>query len=283
MQRKVVVMSDRACDLSSELIKEYNIQLIPFYITINKKGYVGDVEITPTKIFEIFKKTGDLPKTAIMSVGEYIDFFKQWIDNGYDVVHISIGSKLSGAHQNALMAQNEIGDHLYIVDSKNMSTGMGLLVLEAAQRAQNGMIAEQIANEVRALIDQVRTSFILEDLKFLKAGGRCSAATAFGANLLMIKPSIAVHDGVMGIDKKYRGHWEKVILQYSRDTLDVYHDIKKDRVFITHSGVPQEISDSVFKFIKSKRIFNEIFVTNTGSTTSSHAGPNVIGVVFMAK
>ncbi|MEG1615269.1 MAG: DegV family protein, partial [Oscillospiraceae bacterium] len=232
--------ADRACDLSEEIRLKYNIHLMPFYVSINDKSYIGDEEITQRDIFDAFNNTGSIAKTAARSIGEYINSFKKWINQGYEVVHITISSKLSCSYQNCLMAQAELGNSIHIIDSKSLSTGMGYIVLEAAQRVKKGLSAEDTTKEVEGLVDEVRASFVVQNLSFLRAGGRCSAVAAISANLLSLKPSIVVNNGAMSVGKKYRGKWPKVVIQYVHETLDEYQNIRKDRVFITHSGVPQD-------------------------------------------
>lgn len=283
MQKKVVVTADRACDLNAELLKEYDIKLMPFYININERSYIGDEEIKPKDILHAFKNTGSLAKTAAMGINEYVNFFKTTIDQGIDMVHIAVGSKLSCAYQNCMAAKAEIGERLKVIDSKSISTGMGLIVLEAAQRAKEGLPASRIVSEVENLTQEVRASFIIDNLKFLSAGGRCSAIKAFGANLLSIKPSVLIKDGTMVIGEKYRGNWAKCVLQYARDTLNAYKDIKTPKAFITHSGTSKDVVESLEKYVKNTKIFKEVIVTKTESATSCHCGPNTIGLLFLAR
>lgn len=283
MSKKIIVTADRACDLSDELIKRYDIHLMPFHVNLNDKNFIGDEEITPKDIFDAFNNTGSIAKTAARGIGDYMDFFSRWTEDGYDVIHITISSKLSSAYQNCLAAKAELGDNLYIIDSKSLSTGMGLIVVEVAQRVSKGIPAQTIVQQVELLVDEVRAGFVIQNLSFLRAGGRCSAVAAIGANLLSLKPSIAVEDGAMIVSKKYRGNWSKVVLQYVQETLGQYTHFRAERTFVTHSGVPQDIVDSVVKLVKSKKIFTDIIVTKAESTISCHCGPNVIGVLFLAK
>lgn len=282
MHNKIIVSADRTCDLTQEIIQKHNIQLMPFYVNFEDKSCVGDEEITPAEIFEEFDKYGKIAKTAAKGVGDYTEFFKKFIDKGQKVIHITISSELSCAYQNCIAAKQELGDDLQIIDSRSLSTGVGLIVLEAAKRAESGMEINQIVEEVTALVNNVRASFIIENLSFLRAGGRCSSLAAIGANLLSLKPSIVVENGAMSVGKKYRGVWKKSVLEYVKETLDKYTAFEKGIAFITHSGVSQDIINSVYKCVKSKKIFKEIVITQAESVISCHCGPNVIGVLFVA-
>lgn len=280
----IILSADSTCDLSEELKKRYNVNCQPLHVHLGDKLYRDGVDITPDMIYETFDKEKILPKTSAPNPQEYIDYFKQWTDEGYDVIHISLGSSLSSSHQNAKLAAEELGN-VYVIDSGNLSTGMGLLVIEAAERIAKGVPASQIYEEVVALKSKVHASFVIDSLTYLREGGRCSALTAFSANLLNIKPSITVDntDGNMTVGKKYRGSLERVLKRYVKDQLKDRTDLKLDRVFITHSGTSQEIIDTVQQAVEELVDFKEILITRAGCTISSHCGPNTLGVLFMTE
>jgi len=280
----IILSADSTCDLSEELKKRYNVNCQPLHVHLGNKLYRDGVDITPDMIYETFDKEKILPKTSAPNPQEYIDYFKQWTDEGYDVIHISLGSGLSSSHQNAKLAAEELGN-VYVIDSGNLSTGMGLLVIEAAERIAKGVPASQIYEEVVALKSKVHASFVIDSLTYLREGGRCSALTAFSANLLNIKPSITVDntDGNMTVGKKYRGSLERVLKRYVKDQLKDRTDLKLDRVFITHSGTSQEIIDTVQQVVEELVDFKEILITRAGCTISSHCGPNTLGVLFMTE
>ena len=286
MSKKVILTCDSTCDLGEDIKKEYGIELFcPLHINYADKSYDDGVDIFPDDIFKTFYKTGTLPSTAAVSIGEYVDFFKPFIDDGCEVVHINLAAELSCSYANACAAAKMLGG-VYPIDSHNLSTGSGLLVLEAADRIRAGMEAKQIAEEISAIVDESHASFILDTLKFLAAGGRCSQIVAFGANLLQLKPSIqvdAAKGGKMGVAKKYRGKFEQCVASYVNDQLDRYPNIKKTRVFITHSGIYDGIVPMVQKIIEDRNIFDKIYITRAGCTISSHCGPNCIGVLFMTE
>ena len=285
MARPVKITSDTPCDIGPMLQERYGVALAPLHVTMNDQEYLDGVNITNDMIYENWEKTGSLPKTSAVSVGEYEEFFKSFTDQGYDVVHISLGSGLSVTHQNAIMAAEEVPG-VYVIDSRSLSTGIGLLVCEAAERAKKGMDAQTIQAEVEALTLKNSASFILDTLDFLHAGGRCSSLAHMGANLMSIKPSIKVlneQNGNMTVGKKYFGKLKKCIIAYIHDQLADRTDIVRDRIFITHSGFPQEDILWMKEEVEKYGPWGEIIVTTAGCTISSHCGPGCIGVLFLTK
>ncbi len=282
--KKVILSADSTCDLNEELIKKYEVNIQPLHINLKDKMYKDGVDITPDDIYDTFEKERVLPKTAAPNIQDYIDHFKQFTDEDYAVVHISLGSGLSSSHQNACIAAEELGD-VYVVDSGNLSTGMGLIVIEAAERIAKGMAAEQVYEEVKALTSKVQASFVIDTLTYLYEGGRCSALARFSASLLNIKPCIEVDNtsGNMGVGKKYRGSLSRVFKQYTLDQLKRYDKINPKRVFITHSGTSSKNIELVKQVIEEHANFEEILITRAGCTISSHCGPNTLGVLFMTE
>lgn len=286
MANKVIITSDITCDLNWDLEQRYGVTTIPLHIVIGGKSYEDWVNITPEELYEIFYKTKELPHTTAGSVGEYTDFFRQFTDKGYDVVHLSLGSKLSVTHQSSVLAAEEFDGHVFSVDTQNLSSGSGLLVIKACELRDEGLSAKEIAEKVTATVPKAHASFVLDRLDFMHAGGRCSAIAMLGANLLSLKPSIEVHNddgGAMGVGKKYRGKYDKVLIQYMEDTINKYDNIDTSRVFITHAGANQEYVDAVYEALKAKKLFKEIHITRASCTISSHCGPNTLGVLFMTK
>lgn len=286
MSNKVIITSDITCDLNWDLEQRYGVTTVPLHIVIGGKSYEDWVNITPEELYNIFYKTKELPHTTACSVGEYTDFFKKFVDEGCDVVHLSLGSKLSVTHQSSVLAAEEFPGRVFSIDTQNLSTGSGLLVIKACELRDEGLSAEEIYNKVNTMVPHAHASFVLDRLDFMHAGGRCSAIAMLGANLLSLKPSIEVHNddgGSMGVGKKYRGKYEKVLIQYMEDTLNKYENIDTDRVFITHAGSNQEYVDAVYAALKAKNIFKEIHITRASCTISSHCGPNTLGVLFMTK
>lgn len=286
MANKVVLTADRTCDLNKELIKRYSVHDIPLHINLGDNTYDDWETITPEEIYDHFYKTKELPHTAAMSVGEYTDFWQKFIDEGYDIVHISLGSSLSVTHQSAKLAAAEFDGRVEVVDSCNLSTGSGLIVIKAAELIEQGKSAKEVADAVSQMVHKSHASFVIDKLDFLAAGGRCSAVEAFGANLLGLKPCIEVsteQHGKMGVNKKYRGKFEKVCIDYLNDIITKYGEVDTARAFVTHAGCDEELVESVKKALVEKNIFDEVFVTRASCTISSHCGPNTLGVLFMTK
>lgn len=275
MNRKVLLMADSTCDLSAELKERYKVQTYPLHIVLSGKSYDDSVDIMPDQIYEHFYQTGELPKTSAVNMDEYANFFRPFIAQGYDIVHINIGSALSTSHQNCLAAARELG-HVFPVDSCNLSTGTGLLVIEAAQCIEKGMSAAQTAEYVRSVAAKSHASFIMDRLDFMRAGGRCSTITMLGANLLNLKPCIEVDNqngGSMGVGKKYRGKLEKVLQSYVEDKLAQYTHIKKDHIFITHSGISEEREQWCGHFWKASNILKKFLLQGQAARSLPTAGP----------
>ena len=276
---KIKITCDSTCDLTKELYRQHDVHVIPLSISLGDKLYRDGEEVSTADVFSYVKSSGSLPKTSAVSLGEYEDVFRKYLDQGYQVIHINLSSELSVSNHNARLAAEELGN-VYVVDSRSLSSGSGHLVLLAAELARSGMAAEEIVQhleEKKALLD---VSFVLQTLEFLHKGGRCSAVAAFGANTLKLRPEIQVSEGKMCVGKKYRGDMEKSILQYVRGRLEGQTDIDHSRIFVTHSGVPEEILAKVVSLIKELQPFRDIVETQAGCTISSHCGPNCLGVLF---
>lgn len=282
MGKPVVITADSTFDFSPEMMEKYKVKSYPLAISLDDKIYRDGVDIMPDDIYAQYRAKGKLPKTSAVSPGEYKDFFEGFTKQGYAVVHINLSTGLSVTHNNALLAAQELED-VYPVDSLNLSTGIGLVVIRACEMRDNGMEAPAIAEELKKIIPLSRASFVLDTLEFLHKGGRCSSVAALGANLLKLKPCIEVIDGKMTVGKKYRGKLDVVLEQYTREKLSGRDDIDLSRVFITHSGISEEIIESVKSVIKECCNFKEIIVTRAGCTITSHCGPNTLGVIFMVK
>ncbi len=279
---KIIISSDSTCDLSAELKERYGIKIIPLGITLGTDVYRDGVDITPDDIYAHHAKTGELPKTTASNVGECIDYFTDLTKDCDAVIHFTISSTMSSTYNNTCMAAEEF-ENVYVVDSKNLSTGSGLLVVAAAEMAKSGMEAAAIVEKLGELAPCVDASFVIDSLEYLHKGGRCSALAMMGANLLKLKPCIEVKDGSMGVGKKYRGVYGRVLAEYVDERLQNVDDIDTSRVFVTHAGCDEEVVKAVVEQVKSKGIFAEVFLTRAGCTVSSHCGANTLGVLFVRK
>lgn len=282
MNEKVIITSDSTCDLSSELKARYHIETVPLYIIMNGTSYRDGLDISPDDIYRFVEQNKKLPTSSAATVADYQDFFQKFISEGNTVVHIGLGSKFSASVNNAAIAAKELNG-VYVVDSQNLSTGTGLLVLAAADLRNQGLAAAEIAHEVQKLVGQTRASFVIDRLDYLYKGGRCSALAALGANLLNLKPLIEVKDGAMGVGKKYRGKIEQVMPQYAKQRLEAFPKIRSNRIFITHSGTSAENVNAVKKAVEAYGRFDEILVTRAGCVISNHCGYNTLGVLFITE
>lgn len=281
---KILLSADSTCDISGELLESTGAKLFPLHIILNEESYDDGVDITPDEIYRHFERTGKLPKTAAINTQEYIDKFTPYIEQGYDIVHINLGSALSSSYQNCVTAAERIG-HLYPVNSCNLSSGSGHLVIEAASLIAQGYSAKEVADELKELVPKCHASFVIDKLDYLRAGGRCSTLAMLGANLLKLKPSIEVlnTDGSMVVGKKYRGKYDKVLLTYVHDQLEKYDKIRNHRIFITHAGVDQMYVDVVREELERLHYFKKIYVERASCTISSHCGPGTLGILFMTE
>lgn len=284
MSTKIIITCDSTCDLSPELYEKYEIKPVPLGTILDEEMRRDGVDVTPLEIFDYVGKTGVLPKTSAVSVSEYTDVFKPYVDEGAEIVHINISSEFSSCYQNACIAAEELG-HVYPIDSRNLSTGSGHLAIKARELANEGLSASEIADKLNEMKEKLDVSFVLQTLDYLQKGGRCSGVTAFGANLLKIRPEIVVSEGTMIVGKKYRGAMEKSILDYVRGRLEGRTDIDTSRIFITHSHVPDDIVKKVRSLVKELQPFEDenILETYAGCTVSCHCGPNCSGVLFFKK
>ena len=276
----IKITSDSTSDLSPTLLEQYDITVLPRYVTMGEQTCQDGVDARPEDLFAYVERTGSLPTTAAVNVADYHDCFAQFSPRHEAVIHITISSDFSSCYQNACVAAEGFSN-VYVVDSRNLSTGHGLVVLEAALAAQRGEQPEAIVAHLNEVAGQVEASFVVDKLDYLVKGGRCSSAAALGANLLKLKPCIEVVDGRMKVGKKYRGNYDKVLLQYVRERLDGRDDLALDRIFVTHTPCRPETVEAVKAEIQTYAPFSEIIETTAGCTISSHCGPNTLGILFL--
>lgn len=280
--RKIKVTCDSTCDLTPELYEKYDVEVLPLGIYLGEDLRWDAIDVTVPELYEFADKTGTLPKTVAVSPDGYTELFQKYVDNGYDVIHINISSEMSSCHQNAMLAAREIG-HVYPIDSRNLSSGSGHLVLLARELADQGLEASEIAKRLNEAKERLDVSFVLTTLEYLKMGGRCSAVAAFGANLLKLHPEIRVADGKMGVGRKYRGNMKKYVEAYIRGALEGRDDLDLHRIFVTHSPMDPEIVQDAIKLVRELHPFEEIIETSAGCTVSTHCGPGTLGVLFFKK
>lgn len=275
----VRITTDSTADLG-ELFTSLDIPMLPLIVTLGSDSFYDGVTINPKDIFSFVEKEKILPKTAARSVEDFYDFFKQFTDNGEEVVHINISSGFSATHNHAIQAAKRL-EKVYVIDSKSLSSGTGLLVLYAHDLAKEGYNADEIYDKTQARIPFVQASFVVDTMEYLKKGGRCSGIISFAASVLKIKPTILVKDGLMTVGKKYMGTFDKIITKYVEDTLTNFNTPDLTRIFITHTYSSLHVVESVKSKILEMCPFAEVLETKAGSTITSHCGKNTLGILFI--
>lgn len=278
----IKITADSTCDLSEQLVAQQEIGIVPLYVVKEGKSYQDGLEIKPQDIFDYVAQGNEPCKTAAVSITDYADYFSG-LSAQYDaVIHISLSAEFSSCYQNACLAAQQF-PNVFVVDSRNLSTGSGLMVLEAARLAKMGLAPQEIVSRLEELAGRVEASFLIDSLLYLHKGGRCSSLAALGANLLHLKPCIEVKDGKMQVGKKYRGPFEKCLLAYVKDRLDGRDDLAAGRIFVTHTRCNPRTVELVKKTVKEYGVFQQITETEAGCTISSHCGPNTLGILFIRK
>lgn len=279
---KIILTSDSTSDLSQELIEKTGLKIIPLIVNVKGKEYRDGLDINPDDIYKSVEETGVLPKTAALSIGEYLEFFSNIRENDDDIIlHFSISSGFSSTFNNSLLAIEEL-KNIYSFDSENLSTGIGLQILYAHRLVEEGLEIQEIIEKLNDYKTRVDASFIIDKLDYLQKGGRCSAVTGIVASILHLKPCIEVKDGKMGVGKKYRGNFQKVLGQYVNDKLSE-GEFETEEVFVTHAGADMDIVNAVAEKVKALNIFKNVYITRAGCTVSCHCGRNTLGVLFVRK
>ncbi|MBQ4130796.1 MAG: DegV family protein [Clostridia bacterium] len=281
-KKKIQICSDSSCDLGTALCERYDVILNPFRITLGDESLIDGVEVTPDDLYAFHERTGTLPKTSATNMAEHMEFFEKQLENAEEILFFTISSTMSVNNHAANLAAEEF-DNVYVIDSANLSTGVGLLIIAAAEMAEKGLSAAEIKEKIEALKTKVNASFVIDSLEYLHKGGRCSAVAALGANLLKLKPCIEVKNGSMGVSKKYRGKYSEVLKTYALERLENLDNIVTDHVFVTHAGCDSEIVDSIVDIVKEKLNPKELHITRAGATVSVHCGRNTLGVLFLQK
>lgn len=280
---RIKILSDSTCDLSPEILEKYNITLMPLTVIKDSQEFKDNVTITPAQIFAHVASGGDLCSTTAVSIGEYQEFFASFAAEYDGVVHINLGSCFSSTYQNACLAASEF-NNVVAVDSQNLSTGQGLVVLKACELAQTATSLPQLKEALDAFAPKVEASFLIDKLAYLAKGGRCSSVAALGANLLNLKPCIDVRDGKMGVTKKYRGKYDKCLASYVRERLEGRTDLDLSMpLFVTMTTVTDECYTAVMDAVKEYSPFSTVYKTNAGCTVSCHCGPDTLGILFVRK
>ena len=279
----VKIISDSTCDLSKELIEKYDIEILPLHIMLGEEEYEDGKSITPDEIYKWSDEHKTTPKTSAAGITQVVDAYRPYLEQGREIVSFSISSEMSTTNNVMRMAAQELDaeEKVFVIDSANLSTGIGLLVTEAAIMTQEGKNGAQIVARMEELKPLVKASFVVDTLTYLYRGGRCSGLAAMAGGMLKLHPKIVVENGKMKPEEKFRGKIAKVIMDYVRSMETDLKNAKKDRVFITHSGCDETIISEVKAYLEDMNHFDEILVTRAGCVISSHCGPGTLGVLFI--
>ena len=278
----IKILSDSTCDLPQEVLNEYNITMIPLSVIKEGEQFVDGVTITPAEIFAHVAAGGNLCSTAAVNISEYAEWFGQFASEYDAVIHINISSEFSCSYQNAQLAAEEF-DNVRVIDSRNLSTGQGLVVLKACKLAKECTNLDEIVEKLNAFTGKVEASFLLDRLDYMVKGGRCSAAAALGANLLNLKPCIEVKNGKMAVVKKYRGSYAKCLATYVKDRLANRNDLDMETLFVTRTPISEDCLEAVKEAVGTYNGFAKTYWNEAGCTVSCHCGPGTLGVLFVRK
>lgn len=281
----VKIISDSTCDLTQELLAKYDVEIVPLHILLGDKEYEDGKSITPDEIYQWSDANNTTPKTSAAGIEQVMEVYRPHLEAGKEIVIFSIASGMSTTYNVMRMAAAELEaeDKVFVVDSANLSTGVGLQVIEAASMAQNGKSGAEIVAQIEEIKPRVRASFVVDTLTYLHRGGRCSGVAALAGGMLKLHPRIAVVDGAMKPEEKFRGKMTKVVMDYVKSMEEDLKEADKSRVFITHSGCDEAIIQSVKEYLESLNVFEEILVTRAGCVVSSHCGPGTLGVLFIGR
>lgn len=281
---QVKIIADSTCDLPQDIIHNLNIDIIPLYVILDEVSYKDSVDITPQELIDWANETNRLPKTSAPSVEDFLTAFRPYEEKGQDIIFIGISTELSSTCQNAGIAADMIdGINIEVVDTLNVATGTGCAAFKAAMLAKEGKTQGEIMEELESFIPRINTSFVIDSLKFLKLGGRCTAIQAFGANALKLKPEIVSRDGILTTGDKYRGSIEKVLQRYCNKRFENIEEIDPEFIFVAKTRDGDELDEMIYQFIVSKNYFKEVHRVDAGCVITSHSGPNTHGLMYINK
>ena len=275
---KIALSSESTCDLSKELQKKYDVNIVPFSVILGDE-IVEDDETVPAKIYDYVEKTKQLPKTSAINEVTYQEHFEKLLKNYDAIVHITLSSGISSANSNANKVAEKM-KNVYVIDSKSLSTGLGLLCIYARQLIDAGEQPDVIKSKLEARVPYIQASFVVERLDYLYKGGRCNRLALFGANLLRLRPQIVLRDGLMVPGKKFRGKMDSVIEKYCEETLEEFNTPDKTVAFVTHTSATPEMVEKAVTALKNAG-FETIYETIAGGTITSHCGEHVLGILYL--
>ena len=279
---KIKFISDSTCDLPKELLEKYDIDIVPLIVVKDDESFSDGVTITTDEIFAHVAAGGSLCSTAAVSMLTYQEKFAEYADKYDAVIHINISSDISSSYQNATLAAGEF-DNVVTIDSRNLSTGQGLVVLKACELAESATSVDEIKEKLIDFTAKVESSFLIDRLDYMVKGGRCSMVAAMGANLLGLKPCIEVKDGKMGVVKKYRGNYAKSLASYIKERLAGREDLDTKYLFATYTPISSECTEAVKSALAEYADFENIYWAPAGCTVSCHCGPGTFGLLLARK
>lgn len=279
----IKLIADSTCDLSKELVEELDVDILPLHILLDEEEYKDGVDITAEEIYAYSDRTGKTPKTSAPNLADVINLLKKYKDEYDEIICFTISATMSSSFNVLVLASEEleIEDRVHVVNSKNLTNGIALLMYKAKKLIDEGKSAQEIVEVIKEERSKVKTSFILETLEYLSRGGRCNSITAIMGGAFKIHPCIHLEDGEMKVGKKYRGPFHKVSMHYLQDLKESLLKANKELVFIVHSGIEKEIEDEIYNFIKELDYFDRIVISRAGGVISSHCGPSTVGIAFM--
>ena len=283
--KKIAILTDSTSDLSKDLLERYDIRVFPLHIHLGEMEYSDGIDITPEEIYRWSEETKTTPKTSALSLYDAKEYLKKVLEEAEEVLCFCLSEEMSSCYSVMCMATAELEaeDRVYVINSKNLSTGIGLQILTAAEGIEDGMKATEIIEKIKEMQPKVRSSFVVDSLTFLHRGGRCSSVAALAGNTLKLHPCIFVADGKMQAGKKYRGRMDKVLLNYVEDLKPELTKAESKYVFITHSGCDLSLIDTIKKQIESLGYFENIYISQAGGVIASHCGPGTLGVLYIGR
>lgn len=281
----IKIISDSTCDLPEEIIQKYGVVILPLHIHLGEREYKDGLNISPEEIFEWCKDNGTTPKTSAIALDDTINIFRQYAEEGYELICFTISEYMSTSGNVMRIAADELGiaSKVHVINSQNLCAGIGLLIVEAAEMIKMGKATREIVDEIQFLKSKVRSSFIVDSLTYLYMGGRCSSIEAMAGSMLKIHPKIVVEDGKMHAGKKYRGKLSSAIMSYMYDMEEELREANRDRIYIAWAGCDDAYVKMVREYVEELNVFDEITVTKAGGVISSHCGPGTLGIFFIAK
>jgi DegV family protein with EDD domain len=279
----IKIFADSTCDLPREWLRDYDIGIIPLYVTFGDQNYRDGIDITTPELYSKVDEIGSLPKTAAPSPADFIQAFAPHIEEGKDIIYISLSSELSSTYQNAVIAAGEFPEgKVTVIDSLNLSTGIGLQVMKAVKAAEQGKSPKEIAELIERIKPLVETEFVIDSLDYLYKGGRCSGMQNLVGSLLKIRPVIKVIDGKMTPAYKVRGKREKALEQMLNNAVDKRDQMDNDLIFVTHS-LAEEDARELKRILEEKTGAREVALSDAGCVISSHCGAKTIGILYVKK